>query len=191
MSWLRSGIKNDQKSDEDLINDYRHGNDPEALAILYDRYIHLVYGVCLKYHHDREKAQDATMQVFEKLIQLLKTHEIKSFRAWLYSTAKNHCLMQLRKKDDVIKIDGYLFMDSAEESHPIDDLDELKLQVLENCLQELKYQQKQCVQLFYLQNNNYEEIVKITGFGLKKVKSYLQNGRRNLKICMEKNETKA
>ena len=191
MSWLRSGKKINKKSDEDLLNDYRIEGKAEALTILYDRYIHLVYGVCLKYLMDREKARDATMQIFEKLILLLKAHEIKSFRAWLYSTAKNHCLMELRKKENVTKIDGYLFMEFEDESHPIDDLDELRLQVLEKCIQELKDQQKQCVHLFYMQSNNYEQIAQITGFDLKKVKSYLQNGRRNLKICMEKNETKA
>lgn len=191
MRWLSSGRKiKESLTDEALIAGYKLNADPEAITIIYDRYIHLVYGVCLKYLKDREEAQDATMQLFEKLIQLLKDHEIQNFRSWLYSTARNHCLMHIRKKGGTHKIDGALFMELADEIHPIDDPDEETEVRLQHCIDNLREQQKICIELFYLKNNNYDQITVVTGYDLRKVKSYLQNGRRNLKMCMEKNEEK-
>lgn len=178
-------------SDLELLEAYIKKDDKEAVTILYDRYIHLVYGVSLKYLKDREKAEDATMALFEKLLIQLKQQSITSFRSWLYATAKNHCLMILRGKTfHKTEIENVLFMESAEELHPLDrDLEGI-YEILEKCIKELKQQQRSCIELFYYKKNNYEEIVALTGYELKKVKSYLQNGKRNLKICMEHNGQK-
>ncbi len=59
---------------------------------------------------------------------------------------------------------------------------------LEKCLAILPAQQKETVSLFYLQQKCYEEIVTITGYEWNKVRSYIQNARRNLKLCMEKQD---
>lgn len=151
--------------------------------------MHLVFGLCLKYLKDQAKSEDAVMQIFESLIKKLRLHHVDNFKSWLYSVSRNHCLMQLRASNkDIIAIDES-FMESAEIQHQeIDkEIQEEKLQLLEKCIRELNPEQQQSVRLFYLEEKCYKDIADITGFEIKKVKSYIQNGRRNLKICMEKN----
>ena len=52
----------------------------------------------------------------------------------------------------------------------------------------LNPEQKQTVELFYLQEKSYKEIVDQTGFSMNDVKSYIQNGKRNLKIMLSKTD---
>lgn len=127
------------------------------------------------------------MHIFEKLIDAVKKHEIQNFKSWLYVLAKNHCLMALRsKKSKGVTIEDEL-MESSYQLHPIDEEDlEDDLVKLEKCIDQLQNEQRQCVELFFLKKIPYITIVEKTGFELKKVKSYIQNGKRNLKICMEK-----
>jgi RNA polymerase sigma-70 factor (ECF subfamily) len=130
---------------------------------------------------------DAVMQIFEKLIKSLLEHEITHFKSWLYVTSRNHVLMQLRKKKDIpLEEIPQSFMESDVEMHPEDAL-ESNLSKLEQCIEKLVKEQKACVTLFYLQHKCYQEINEQTGYDLKKVKSYIQNGKRNLKICLESN----
>src|SRR5690606_29768351 len=150
--------------------------------------MHLIYGLSLKYLKDSAKSEDAVMQIFELLIKKLRVHKVDNFKSWLYSVARNHCLMQLRASGkDVVIIDDN-FMESLDIKHQDNDSDlqEEKLQLLEKCIGELNIEQQQCIRLFYLDEKCYKDIVEITGFEMKKVKSYIQNGRRNLKICIEK-----
>ena len=192
MGWLRINRRKDKGiTDENLLANYQASHDSNDLEILFDRHLHLIYGVALKYLHDREQAQDATMQIFEKLIAYLKSNKIINFRSWLYSTTKNHCLMELRKRTATEKINNNYFMESEEYFHPIDEVDENTLGILEKCLELLNDNQKECVKRFYLNNNSYQQIADSTGYEIKNIKSYLQNGRRNLKQCMERNEEKA
>ncbi len=174
-------------SDDELIRLYKAEFDLEILGELYKRYTGLVFGVCLKYLKDREESQDAVMQIFEKLIKSLLEHEITHFKSWLYVTSRNHVLMQLRKKKDIPLEDiPRSFMESDMEMHQEDAL-ESNLTKLEKCIETLVEEQKACVTLFYLQHKCYQEINELTGYELKKVKSYIQNGKRNLKICLENN----
>jgi RNA polymerase sigma factor (sigma-70 family) len=148
----------------------------------------LVYGVCLKYLEDSETAKDAVMQVFEGLVEKLKKHEVDNFKSWLYTVAKNHCLMQLRSKKNkkTIEINAD-FMQSGEEWHLNGTLQkEEQFKTLEHCLQTLSEEQKKVVELFYLQEKCYNDITMATGLEWNKVRSLIQNGRRNLKICMDK-----
>lgn len=192
MGWLRINRKKEKHiTDVKLLANYQASHDPADLEILFDRYLHLIYGVALKYLQDRDLAQDATMQVFEKLIAYLKNNEILNFRSWLYTTTKNHCLMELRKKATTEKINNNYFMEYEEDFHPIDEVDENTLNILDKCLELLNDNQKKCVKLFYLKSNSYQQIADTTGYEINKIKSYLQNGRRNLKQCLEKNEEKA
>lgn len=187
MSFLKP-IPNPEASDKELVLRYQQSGDLQVLAILYQRYMELTYGVCLKYLADSESAKDAVMQIFEELIIKLKKHEVDNFRSWLYTLAKNHCLMQLRsgKNKKTISINAEL-MQNAEEWHLNGELQkETELKKLEHCLQTLSAEQQQTVHLFYLQQKCYNEIVEQTGLDWKKVRSLIQNGRRNLKICMEK-----
>jgi RNA polymerase sigma factor (sigma-70 family) len=189
-------IKNKNLSDEQLIDDYLSSGKPDALGILYSRYIDLVYGVCLKYFKNRERSQDAVMEIFEKLVIELERHKVENFRSWLYVLTKNHCLMELRssKKDihKVINIEdhGYLFMENDFQMHPVDKSDINNDEVLEKCIEQLKEDQRNCVRLFYYDNKCYREIAEKLKMDEKKVKSHLQNAKRNLKICMEKNYEK-
>ncbi|MDQ2658591.1 MAG: sigma-70 family RNA polymerase sigma factor [Bacteroidota bacterium] len=177
-------------TDEELIALYKKTEDLDIVGILYDRYTALTFGVCLKYLKDREESRDAVMQIFEKLIISLKTHEINVFKAWLYVTARNHCLMHLRsrKGKNFEELSPFLVETGSNGHHEHGREIEDDLNRLEQCINSLVAEQQQCVRLFYLEQKCYREITQATGYDLKKVKSYIQNGKRNLKICMERNE---
>jgi RNA polymerase sigma-70 factor (ECF subfamily) len=148
----------------------------------------LVYGVCLKYFKDSEKAKDAVMQIFEDLIEKVKKHEVENFKSWLYRVAKNHCLMQLRtpKNLKTIELPDSL-MQSEQDVHLNGVLEkEENFKKLEYCLTTLSEDQRKAVQLFYMEGKCYNEIVELMGQEWNQVRSFIQNGRRNLKICMER-----
>ena len=173
----------EQFSDEALLIRYRDEGDQESLGILYDRYLHLVYGLCLKYLKDRESSQDAVMDIYEILASKLRVHEVAHFKSWLYIVSKNHCLMKLRKVNP--ETNEVMLMESEAALHHNEDnpLEE-NLEALEECMETLKKEQEQCVRLFYLERKSYEEIAQTGKYPLKSVKSHIQNGKRNLKICL-------
>jgi len=187
------GKKLRNKEDAELLAEYRSGGDLEILGELYSRYMHLVYGVCLKYLKDREESKDAVMQIFEKLLIEIPKHKIENFRSWLYVVTKNYCLMQLRSgKSDSEKLtewinDPAIFMESSTDLHPLDKDEDSGFidKALEDCIERLNEQQKKCIRQFYFENRCYNEIAADNGLDIKKVKSYLQNGKRNLKLCLE------
>lgn len=186
MPFTNKPIKPDYTDDDKLLDDYRAGGDIAVLGKLFQRYMSLLYGVCLKYLGDDELAKDAVMGIFEELVAKVKQHEIKQFRGWLYVLARNYCLMQLRndKKMDVINLDDV--MENTQFLHPDEKYNEDHMTILERCMEKLPLKQKQSVELFYLQEKCYKDIVDETGFSMNDVKSYIQNGKRNLKICIEK-----
>ena len=162
-----------------------------VLGELYQRYMDLVYGVCLKYFKEPERSKDSVMQIFEELVIKLKKHEVDNFKSWLYQVAKNHCLMQLRtpKNLKTVEISPQL-MQSEENVHLNGVLEkEENLKKLEYCLGTLSDDQRKAIQLFYFEGKCYDEIVEITGQDWNQVRSFIQNGRRNLKSCMDKNES--
>jgi RNA polymerase sigma factor (sigma-70 family) len=189
LSFIKN-ILNTEETDAQLVARYQQTGELSVLGALYERYMELVYGVCLKYLEDSEAAKDAVMQVFEALVEKLKKHEVDNFRGWLYTVAKNHCLMQLRsqKNKKTVAISPDL-MQSGEELHLNGELQkEAEFKKLDRCLQTLPAEQKKAVELFYLQEKCYNDIVADTGLEWNKVRSLIQNGRRNLKICMDKGE---
>jgi len=161
-----------------------------ALGELYQRYMELVYGVCLKYFKEPEAAKDSVIQVFEELVSKLKKHEVENFRGWLHQVAKNHCLMQLRTPKNLKIVEFKAeFVQNEENVHLNGVLEkEENLQKMEYCLGTLTQDQQEAIRLFYLEGKCYNEIVEITGQDWNYVRSCIQNGRRNLKICMDKNE---
>jgi RNA polymerase sigma factor (sigma-70 family) len=177
------------QTDEELLGLYKKSEELAIIGELYNRYTALIYGVCLKYLKDREESKDAVMQIFERLIVSLKEHEVNLFRPWLYVTARNYCLMQLRSKKgkNFEEISPFLMENGINEHLEGGPDVEGNLSKLSKCIEELGNEQKQCVQLFYLEQKCYKEITESTGFDMNKVKSFIQNGKRNLKICMEKN----
>jgi RNA polymerase sigma factor (sigma-70 family) len=180
---------NAHSSDEELLAFYKRTTDINMLGMLYNRYMSMVYGVCLKYLKNREESRDAVMQIFEKLVETLKTHEVSNFKGWLFVTSRNHCLMQLRAaKGKYFEELSFQVVESAENGHPQwEDDPELNYSKLSKCIEELNDEQQRCVRLFYLEEKCYKEITQLTGYDDNKVKSYIQNGKRNLKICMERN----
>src|SRR5690349_1926443 len=159
----------------------------DVLAVLFQRYMDLLYGVCLKYLKQPETAKDAVMQIFEELVQKLPKHEVDNFKSWLYTLAKNHCLMQLRTPKNLKTVEFKTESMQLEEDVHLNGIlaKEENLQKMERCLQTLTEEQRVSVELFYLQNKCYKEISEATGLDWNKVRSHIQNGRRNLKICME------
>ena len=175
--------------DEELIYIFCTKQSTEALSVLYQRYSHLVYGVCLKYLKQPEDAKDATMTLFEKLIGSVCKYDIQLFKAWLYRVAKNHCLMILRQNNYDTKLVGDFQesgMEIEEELHLKEEKEE-QLSKMEEALQDLNSEQRHCIDLFYLQKKTYTEIMEVTGFNFMQVKSYIQNGKRNIKLKMNQN----
>jgi RNA polymerase sigma factor (sigma-70 family) len=177
-------------SDKELVDLYKKSTGLEALGELYKRYMDLVYGVCLKYLKNSESAKDAVMQIFEELVVKLKKHEVENFKSWLYKVAKNYCLMQLRSPKNLKTVEmNPAIMQNEETLHLNGVLEkEENFKKMEQCLDTLPDVQKMVIQLFYLEGKCYNEIVENTGHEWSQVRSFIQNGRRNLKLCMEKKE---
>lgn len=181
------------KPDSELVQQYKQSQDLNALAELFQRYIDLVYGVCLKYLKQAENAQDSTLALFEEVGAKLLKHEVDNFKGWLYTLTKNHCLMRLRseKKQTVVNFDVTL-VQSEETVHLNGVLEkEENFKRLEHCMGQLINDQRRVIELFYLESKCYNEIAELTGIDWNKVRSYIQNGRRNLKLCMEKQKAKS
>jgi len=194
MLFRQTNRKSEDRTDADLLQAYLDARDLAPLGVLYQRYMHLVFGLCLNYLKDREEARDAVMQIFEKLIDEVPKHRIEHFNSWLYTVSKNHCLMQLRARQSKAKKQEAYQKNMAEDMesrlllHHNDEPDiESDLKALERCIEELKEEQQACVKLFFLEEQSYRQIGEQLKLDLKKVKSNIQNGRRNLKICLEKN----
>ena len=187
MAFLKN-IPTSELPDRELVSLFRTSGNMEVLAALFQRYMDLLYGVCLKYLKQPEAAKDAVMQIFEELVAKLPKHEVDNFKSWLYTLAKNYCLMQLRTPKNLKTTEFNPDSMQLEEEMHLNGIQvrEENLQKLERCLQTLSSEQKKAVELFYLQNKCYKEIAEATGIEWNKVRSFIQNGRRNLKICMEK-----
>ncbi len=184
-------LRDKNTADTELVSRFRLSHNSDYVGELFQRYTHLVFGVCMKYLKNEESSKDAVMEIFEKLLVDLKKHDVDNFKSWLYSVAKNHCLMKLRKdKSQANHTDEYgkeslaimeneepLHLENGEEQGTLD-------KKLYEGIEHLKEEQKVCVELFYMQNKSYEETAEITGYTMKQVKSYLQNGKRNLKIYL-------
>lgn len=176
-------------SDNDLINTFLEKDDNNIVGVLYERYGHLVLGLCIKYLKNKDEAQDAVIQIFTGLMKDLKKHKIEFFKSWLYVYSKNFCLMELRKRQSALKKElelkenVHLIMDFSNPEHLNEK--EKQITIMEKALELLNNEQKKCIDLFYLKNKSYVEIVDITGYTANEVKSHIQNGKRNLKIKME------
>jgi RNA polymerase sigma factor (sigma-70 family) len=189
MSFIRS-IDPDQEADEVLVQRFKGDGDLHTLALLYQRYMDLVYGVCLKYLKEPEPARDAVMQIFEVVSVKLRAHEVTHFRAWLHTLARNHCLMHLRsaKNLSTTPLDPAL-MQSGDSLHLNGATEkEMQLEWMEDCLEALAEGQREAVRMFYLEEKCYKEISEQTGQAWNQVRSLIQNGRRNLRNCMEMKE---
>jgi RNA polymerase sigma-70 factor (ECF subfamily) len=189
LPFLRN-ISTNKLSDKELVALYKESGDTGVLGELYQRYMDLVYGVCLKYFKEAESAKDAVINIFEELIGKLRKHEVDNFKGWLHQLAKNHCLMQLRTPKNLKTVEFNAdFVQNEETVHLNGVLEkEENFLKLEYCISTLTDEQQLAIKLFYLEGKCYNEIVEITGQEWNQVRSFIQNGRRNLKICMEREE---
>jgi len=189
---LLEGYISDHLTDEELVDLFRKSGDQEVIGVLFRRYSHLVLGVCIKYLREREIARDTAMGVFESLFSSLKKYEVHNFKSWLFTVVRSHCAQTLRerKKDpliipweenlmnEVMEMDGFSHLNSNDES-------EERIRKLHRAVGGLSPGQQQCLLLFYLDGKSYQEIAETTGFAMNEVKSFIQNGKRNLKNNLE------
>lgn len=190
MTFLKN-ISSNQVTDKELVAAFKESGDINHLSILYQRYMDLVFGVCLKYLKDAEKSKDAVMDIFEELNKKLNQHEVDNFKGWLHVLARNYCLMQLRSPRNMKTTEFNAdFMQSGQTVHLTNEVLEKEetFNKLAQCLETLPEDQKHSIQLFFVQKKCYNEIAEITGYEWNKVRSYIQNGKRNLKICLEGKE---
>jgi len=180
-------------TDEELIVRYKDSADNNIISELFERYTHLIFGVCMKYLKNEEDSKDAVMQIFEQLFTKLKTQEIQYFKSWIYTVSKNHCLMQIRHEHTTKKYKVEYYEKMQQEIMEFTGLfhhlnkEEIndRIPKLKKGIDQLKADQRRCIELLYLQEKSYKEVAEMTGFSLKQVKSYIQNGKRNLKIFLE------
>ncbi len=185
-----------QFTDTELISRYKETGNSSFVGEIYERYTRFVFCVCMKYLKNIDNSKDAVMQIFEKLLDDLKKHNIEKFKPWLHSVTKNHCLLQIRsekyllKNQDELKKDYPVVMELSNNLYlDIEDAQETKLRYLEEGINQLSIEQKKCIELFYLKEKCYNEVAEITGYTMNNVKSYIQNGKRNLKnYILNKNE---
>jgi len=177
---------NTSLTDEELLHNYRADGDNQWLGYLLLRYTTLLFGVALKYLKDKNQAEDAVQQVFEKVLTHFPKEDIYNFKGWLYILMRNHCLQQLRDK-------SYNADQAAWEHLPVTETDKEELlwhdhslQQMEDAIQLLNEEQKSTIVLFYLKKYSYEQIIAKTGYTFMQVKSFIQNGKRNLKTILSK-----
>ncbi len=179
------------QEDDELLSLYKASGDIALLGTLYERYVHLVFGVCMKYLKNEDDSKDMCMQIFEKLVENVRSSNVRNFKSWVHVLTKNECLMLLRSRKyklqkTAVEINDDKDMNMAYTLHHTEDALEIKLQELEVSIEELPPEQRACIHMFYLEQQSYKTIAALTGHDIKKVKSYIQNGKRNLKISLEK-----
>jgi RNA polymerase sigma factor (sigma-70 family) len=174
-------------SDKELIAAYKKSNDKQLVGELYKRYAHLVLGMCIHYFKDKDTAKDVVLMIFEKLFEELKKREVENFKGWLTFVVRNFCISEIRKmQTQQSRENDYLYevqneMAAGEEEKPESNE---QIEQLEDALNTLNPFQKKCIELFYYRNMSYAQIVEITGYSINEVKSYIQNGKRNLKMIL-------
>ncbi len=174
--------------DQELLRNFYADGDNRWLGILLQRYTLLLLGVCMKYLKNEEAAKDSVQQVFLKAITELHKYRVEYFRSWIYQVARNHCLMQLRQKNRLTAElnEEKLRLPAEPDQAGFHQQQEATLSRMEAALRQLNPEQQVCVHLFYLQKKSYQAIALETGYSMLQVKSYIQNGKRNLRILMER-----
>ncbi|RXK86679.1 RNA polymerase sigma factor [Filimonas effusa] len=175
-------------SDQELLDRFYQSGENEWLGYLLQRYTMLLLGVCMKYLKNEEEAKDSVQQVFLKVITEIRKYKVEYFKSWLYMVARNHCLMRLRDKHGKIpqELDESMIVsDTSSDKSSLQEKEQI-LDLVNTALPLLNKEQKTCVTLFYLEKKSYQEICDITGYTALQVKSHIQNGKRNIKLLVEK-----
>jgi len=179
---------NQHISDQELLEKFYADRDNQWLGILLERYTLLLLGVCMKYLKNEELARDSVQQIFLKAITELQKYRVEYFKSWVYMVAKNHCLMQLRDKPgkNIVEIKESIAAEADETDKESLLLNEKTYEYMGEALKELNADQQLCVTLFYMEKKSYQQITEQTGYSLMQVKSHIQNGKRNMRILIEK-----
>lgn len=179
-------------ADELLVSRYLESNNKELIAVLFERYTHLVYGICLNYLQDPDHCKDAVMEIFESLFHKLSVHQVSNFRNWLYSVTRNHCLMIIRKNGSVKRVHDQYRGENSEHEPPSDLTGEDELpfskSLINSAVEQLSHEQGMCIRLMYIDDKSYRDISEITGYSMNEVKSHIQNGKRNIKNYLLKHD---
>ena len=175
-------------SDQELLEKFYADRDNQWLGILLERYTLLLLGVCMKYLKNEEQARDSVQQIFLKAITELQKYRVEYFKSWIYMVAKNHCLMQLRDKPgkNTIEVKDSIPAETDETDKESLLLNEKTYEYMSEALKELNADQQLCVTLFYMEKKSYQQITEQTGYSMMQVKSHIQNGKRNMRILIEK-----
>lgn len=190
LRWLKpkKGLTN--WSDEQLLRAFQKTGEEQYFFTLIDRYSHLIYYNCKQYLSLEEDCQDMVMTIVEKVYERCPKADISYFRSWLYSVIRNQCISHIRTQSR--RSPQNLSWEETTEPAALPTLVEEKDhsygfsdEAIQAALQELDPLQRECLQLFYFEGKSYKEISQQTSHSLKKVKSYLQNGKRKLKILLE------
>lgn len=183
-------------TDDELLSHLSHDHYPDIINEIFNRYSHIMYGICFKYLRDTEESKDAVLTIFERIFTDLSNHTVRNLKSWLLVVAKNHCLMHLRKREietRTLTPETYspilLQLYEDEQKWKLDEEStNQKITQMLTGMDQLTSQQSICLTLMYLDNKSYKEIAEITGFSLKEVKSHIQNGKRNLKKILTSND---
>ena len=183
----------DSLLDEELAATYRSTRNKEIVGVLFKRHTRFVFLICMKYLRNEELAKDLTMQIFESLFEKLKQHEVRNFKPWLHTVTRNSCLIHLRKRKEHSFFDENRINeipDNVESEHllHLSDEKERQLSHLEDAILQLSKEQRLCIELFYLKKMRYQEVIQETGFTYMQVKSYIQNGKRNLRLILDQQD---
>ncbi|WP_235294233.1 RNA polymerase sigma factor [Portibacter lacus] len=178
----------DLKEDIASIQKYKKSRDQADMTVFFSKYMSMIYAVCLKYLKNEEKSKDAVMDIYEKLVEKLLKHEVAYPKSWLYTLTKNHCYEILRSQSRVLEKENQAAIMYSDDVYRLSNIEEkeAELGMLENCIEKLETEQQQSVRLFYLEKKTYKEVTDLMSITWSRARSLIQNGRRNLKNCMEK-----
>ena len=182
-------LRDTTESDEELLLRFKKTGNSEYFGQLYNRYIPLIYGLSLKYLQDAGRAQDAVMDIFEELLPKIANYEIREFRTWIYSVAKNHAFHAINDPKQIKTVEIIPEIVESDDSGSLfeeEEADEEHRKALHDCMEQLPDAQREAIRMFFLEDMSYADIVEATGFQLKSVKRHIQNGKRNLRICLDK-----
>ncbi|MDR2473323.1 MAG: sigma-70 family RNA polymerase sigma factor [Tannerella sp.] len=184
-----TGVRKSDLSDDELLRRYLDDADADCFGELYNRYIPLLYGIGLKYLNDVPRAEDAVMELFEIIFPKMAQYEVKTFKTWIFTVMKNHCLQTIRRDSREIVVDfNSEIMESDEILHLFENEDDNgHKEALNKCIEKLPDNQRNAIIRFFVDDLSYQDIAESSQYTVNKVKSYIQNGKRNLKICIERN----
>lgn len=190
--------KYSEYTDEQLVQRYQKSGDAYYVALLFERYNELTVSMSLSYLKNQMDAEDATMECFEILVKDLAKTEVQNFGGWYYSVVRNLLLKYKRKhkKEQTSAIEPYHLTAELENeidlNHLFEDIEKPELEaVLKEVFEELKPEQAEALQLFFLKGKSYDEVALEMNIDSKKVKSHIQNGKRKMKILLEKRNIKS